>query len=294
MEEARIAEWSSRSGTGGRASLPSRSVETSNWSAATVATRGTDHMRIFSVASLVAGAVGLTALPVAAAAQQEQGRDVTIWNWDGKVDAGHWFNLSNVNGSVTVDKSSDNSVHVRAEKFPRRDGDIRDVRFVVIQRDGDVRVCALSKENDRCDEDGLHSYGDDDRDRRGDRNVEVKFTVHVPRGVRVGAGTVNGSMSVTGTGAEVRATTVNGGVDVSDAGGQVKATTVNGNVRVTTSAGPVSASTVNGSISARMGNLSRDGDMRFNTVNGTITVETPPSLDANISIDTMFGGISSD
>jgi len=199
-----------------------------------------------------------------------------------------------VNGSVTIDQSSDNSVHVRAEKFPGRDGDIRDVRFVVIQYDGDVRICALSKENDRCDEDGLHSYGDDDRGRRRDRNVEVKFTVQVPRGVRVGAGTVNGSMSVRGTGAEVKASTVNGGVDVSDAGGQVKASTVNGNVRVTTSAGPVSASTVNGSISARMGNLSRDGDMRFNTVNGTITVETPSSLDANISIDTMFGGISSD
>lgn len=246
-------------------------------------------MRIFSVASLI------IALPALAAAQQEQGRDVTVWNWDGKVDAGHWFYLSNVNGAVTIDQSRDNSVHVRAEKLPHEDGDIRDVRFVVIQSGGDVRVCALSKEDDRCDEDGLHSYGDDDRrGRRSDHNVEVRFTVQVPRGVRVGAGTVNGSMRVSGTGAEVRAGTVNGGVEVNDAGGPVKAATVNGNVRVTTSAGPVNASTVNGSISAHMGNLSRDGDMKFSTVNGTITVETPPGLDANISIDTMHGGISSD
>ncbi|MFN2603085.1 MAG: DUF4097 domain-containing protein [Gemmatimonadaceae bacterium] len=253
-------------------------------------------MRIFSVASLFAGAIGIAAIPAAVFAQQEQGRDVTVWNWDGRVDSGHWFNLSNVNGSVTIDPSRDNSVHVRAEKFPHDDGDIRDVRFVVIQNGGDVRICALNKENDRCDEDGLHSYGDDDdrRGRRRDHNVEVRFTVQVPRGVRVGAGTVNGSMRVSGTGAEVRAGTVNGGVEVNDAGGPVKAATVNGNVRVTTSAGPVSASTVNGSISARMGNLSRDGDMKFSTVNGTITVETPPSLDANISIDTMHGGISSD
>ena len=252
-------------------------------------------MRIFSVASLVAGAIGITALPCAAAAQQEQGRDVTVWNWDGRVESGHWFNLNNVNGPVTIDQSRDNSVHVRAEKIPHDDGDIRDVRFVVIQSDGDVRICALSKENDRCDEDGLHSYGDDDRrGRRRDHNVEVRFTVQVPRGVRVGAGTVNGSMRVSGTGAEVKAGTVNGGVEVNDAGGPVKAATVNGNVRVTTSAGPVSASTVNGSINARMGNLSRDGDMKFSTVNGTITVETPPGLDANISIDTMHGGISSD
>src|SRR5258707_6094750 len=160
MDEARIAEWSSRSVTGGRASLPSRSAEPSNWTAAMVATRGTDQMQILSVASLFAGAFGITALPAAAAAQQEQGRDVTVGNWDGKVDAGHWFNLSNVNGPVTIDQSRDKSVHVRAEKFPHDDGDIRDVRFVVIQFGGDVRICALSKENDSCDEDGLHSYGD--------------------------------------------------------------------------------------------------------------------------------------
>lgn len=250
-------------------------------------------MRIFSVASIIACAVGTVAVPAVGTAQQEQGRDVTVWTWQGRVDGGHWFNLNNVNGSVSIDQSPDNSVHVRAEKFPHRDGDIRDVRFVVIQYGGDVRVCALSRENDHCDEDGFHSSGDDDR-RDRNRNVEVRFNVQVPRGVRVGAFTVNGSMAVRGTGAEVKATTVNGGVDVSDAGGQVKATTVNGNVRVSTSAGPVNASTVNGSITARMGNLNREGDMKFNTVNGTITVETPPGLDANISIDTMFGGISSD
>jgi DUF4097 and DUF4098 domain-containing protein YvlB len=101
-------------------------------------------------------------------------------------------------------------------------------------------------------------------------------------------------MSVRGVGSEVRASTVNGGLEVSDATGQVTAHTVNGSVRVTTSAGPVSASTVNGNVTARMGSLSRDGDMKFSTVNGGVTVETPESLDANVSLDTMHGGISSD
>lgn len=252
-------------------------------------------MRKLFIVSVLVSALAGAVNPAPATAQQEVGRDVTVWTWDGRINSGNWFHLNNVNGSVNIEESRDNSIHVRAEKIPHHDGDIRDVRFVVIQSGGDVRICALSRENDRCDEDGLHSSGDDDR-RRGERNrnVEVKFDVQVPRGVRVGAGTVNGSMFVRGTGAEVRASTVNGGVEVRDAGGQVRANTVNGNVRVTTSAGPVSASTVNGSINARMGNLSRDGDMKFNTVNGTITVETPSSLDANISIDTMFGGISSD
>lgn len=251
-------------------------------------------MKKMVVVSMFMSAVAVAAVPAAARAQQEVGRDVTVWTWDGRVDTGHWFSLNNVNGSVTIDPSPDNSIHVRAEKIPHRDGDIRDVRFAVIQSDGDVRVCALSRENDRCDEDGLHSSGDNNRGRNRDRNVEVRFNVQVPRGVRIAAGTVNGSMSVRGTGTEVKASTVNGGVEVRDAGGQVRASTVNGNVRVSTSTGPVSATTVNGSINARMGALNRDGDMKFNTVNGTITVETPSSLDANVSIDTMHGGISSD
>ncbi len=239
---------------------------------------------------LAIAAVAVT--PSASAAQQRLGRDVTIWTWDGRVDAGHWFNLSNVNGSVTIDPSSDNSVHVRAEKLPHRDGDIRDISFVVIQDGGDLRICTLTYDDDRCDEDGLHSSGDHNR-RRG-RDVEVRYTVQVPRGVRVGAGTVNGSMKVRGVGAEVRANTVNGALEVRDAGGQVTAHTVNGNVNVTTSAGPVSASTVNGSITARMNALSRDGDMKFSTVNGGISVETPSSLDADVSLSTMHGGISTD
>ena len=45
---------------------------------------------------------------------------------------------------------------------------------------------------------------------------------------------------------------------------------------------------------ARMATLSREGDMKFSTVNGTITVETPSSLDANVSLDSMHGGITSD
>ncbi len=250
-------------------------------------------MKNFAVLSLIASAA-LVASPSSALAQQELGRDVRIWTWDGAVEAGRWFSLTNVNGSVTIDASSDNQVHVRAEKIPHRDGDIRDVRFVVIQSGGDTRVCALNREDEYCDEDGLHSGGDRTHDHKSERDVEVKFTIQVPPNLRVAAGTVNGTMSVRGVGAEVRASTVNGAVEVRDAGGQVSATTVNGNVNVTTSSGPVSATTVNGSINARMVALSREGDMKFNTVNGTISVETPATMDADVSLHTMSGGISSD
>jgi len=244
--------------------------------------------------------IGTLALAVAIAAPavavaQDLGRDTETWSWDGRVASGNWFKLSNVNGRVTVEPSSDNLVHVRVVKEVRR-GSVSDVAFRVVQSGGDVRVCAVWR-RDTCDEDGLHSRrndDDDDDDRNDRRDVKAHFTVKVPAGVRLSAGTVNGEMRVRDLTSDVRASTVNGRVEVRNVGGEVKATTVNGQVDVTTRSGPVNASTVNGDIDVRMSSIPRDGEMSFHTVNGSVTVETPSSLDANVSLDTMHGSISSD
>ena len=241
--------------------------------------------------------VGSLAFISAAAGAQDLGRNAETWTWDGRVESGRWFRLSSVNGPVTVEPSNDNMIHVRAEKEVGR-GSVSDVAFQVIQSGGDVRICALWR-RDVCDEDGLHSRrrddDDDDRDRDRDRrDVKVRFIVRIPSGVRLSAGTVNGEMRVRDLSSDVRASTVNGGVEVRNVGGEVRATTVNGGVDVTTRNGPVEATTVNGSVNVRMAALRNDGDMRFSTVNGNIIVETPPSLDARVSLSTLHGSISSD
>lgn len=244
-----------------------------------------------TIMSVLALAVA-TAIPGSGAAQ-DLGRDTETWAWDGKVDNGRWFRLSSVNGPVSIELSTDNQVHVRAQKIVRR-GKVSDVAFRVVQSGGDVRVCAVWR-RDTCDEDGLRSRRNDgDRDSDDRRDVQVRFTVKVPRGVRVSAGTVNGEMRVRDLSSDVRVSTVNGRVEVRNAGGKVEATTVNGKVDVSTSKGPVNASTVNGDIDVRMSALERDGEMSFHTVNGSVTVETPANLDANVSLDTMHGSISSD
>lgn len=242
------------------------------------------------------GALAVAALiasPAASSAQSDVGRDKQVWTWDGKVSSGNWFRLSSVNGPVSIEPSNDGQVHVRAEKEVNR-GSVTDVAFQVIQSGGDVRICALWR-RDICDEDGMHSRrNDDDEDRNDRRDVKVRFTVKVPSGVRVGAGTVNGEMRIRDVSSEVRASTVNGLVEVRNVGGEVNANTVNGRVEVTTRSGPVNANTVNGDIDVSMGSLARDGEMRFRTVNGSVTVETPPGLDADVSMETMHGSISSD
>ncbi|HEV2017471.1 MAG TPA: DUF4097 family beta strand repeat-containing protein [Gemmatimonadaceae bacterium] len=223
-------------------------------------------------------------------AQQQYGRDSDIWRWDGRVDAGHWMNVFNINGSVDFAPSPDNMVHVIAEK--RSNGRERDdIHYEVVQSGGNVTICAIWNDNSRCEDGGTSSM------RRNDHNEThstVRFTVQVPRSVRVGAHSVNGAVSVRDVGTEVRANTVNGGVRVRNATGPVKATTVNGGVDVNTAAGPVTAETVNGNVDARMASLQGDDDMTFKTVNGSVSIYVPARFDATFRFDTVHGGIDSD
>lgn len=236
------------------------------------------------------GALALLLVAPVLGAQQQFGRDSDTWRWDGRVDAGRWMHIFNINGSVDFAPSTDNMVHVTAEK--RSNGrEMDDIHFEVVQAGGNVTICAIWNDNSRCEDGGL------DQRRHGGNNEthsSVKFTVRVPRTVKVGAHSVNGAVSVRDVGTEVRANTVNGGVNVRNAAGPVRATTVNGGVDVNTSAGPVSASTVNGNVDARMNTLQGDDDMEFKTVNGSVAIYVPASFDARFRFDTVHGGIDSD
>jgi hypothetical protein len=236
------------------------------------------------------GALALMLAAPVLGAQQQLGRDSDTWRWDGRVDAGRWMHVFNINGSVDFAPSSDNMVHVLAEK--RSNGRrMDDIHFEVVQAGGNVTICAIWNDNSRCEDGGIENL----RHRgNNDTHSSVKFTVQVPRSVRVGAHSVNGEVSVREVGAEVRANTVNGGVRVRNAAGPVRATTVNGGVDVATAAGPVSASTVNGNVDARMSTLQGDDDMEFKTVNGSVAIYVPDRFDANFRFDTVHGGIDSD
>jgi len=230
-------------------------------------------------------------LAAPASAQQKYGREGNTWRWDGRVDNGRWMHVFNVNGSVEFGPSSDNMVHVLAEKRSNRRG-MDDIHYEVVQENGNVTICAIWNDNSRCGDGGYQSIRRNDQNKRN--NTTVKFTVLVPKGLRVGANSVNGAVSVRDVGAEVRARTVNGGIDVKNAGGRVRANSVNGAVDVNTAAGPVSAETVNGNVEARMTSLQGTDPMDFKTVNGSVTIIVPARFDADFRFDTVHGGIDSD
>lgn len=238
---------------------------------------------------LFAGLAFVLAAPLLGA-QQQYGRDSNVWRWDGRVDAGRWMSVFNINGSVDFAPSSDNQVHLVAEK--RSNGrEMDDIHYEVVQAGGNVTICAIWNNNSRCEDGGVEQMRNNDHNQN---HSSVKITVQVPRSVRVGAHSVNGAVSVHDVGAEVRANTVNGGVIVRNASGPVRAGTVNGGVDVNTSAGPVTAETVNGNVDARMASLQGTDDMNFKTVNGSVAIYVPARFDANFRFDTVHGGIDSD
>jgi hypothetical protein len=235
-----------------------------------------------------AGLALILAAPLLGA--QQYGRDSDMWRWDGRVDSGRWMNVFNVNGTVDFAPSTDNMVHLQAEK--RSNGrEMDDIHYEVVQAGGNVTICAIWNDSSRCEDGGMESVRHNDHN---ENHSSVRITVQVARSIRVGAHSVNGAVTVRDVGTEVQAHTVNGGVRVQDAKGPVRATTVNGGVDVNTSAGPVTAETVNGNVDARMASLLGNDDMNFKTVNGSVSIYVPARFDANFRFDTVHGGIDSD
>jgi hypothetical protein len=224
------------------------------------------------VAALAIFAMALPAVPAAAQQNVPGARETEdTFDWTGSVPSGSWLRIRDLNGSVRVEPATGNTVEVHAEKEWRR-GDPRDVHFVVIKDGDNVTICALWHD-DVCDESGYHSHGHHGDDHN---DVSVAFTVKLPRGVKINAGTVNGAVEVRGADADVVAHSVNGRVDAFSTRGRVDASTVNGSVR------------------AHMDTPPADVDLDYTTVNGSITLEVPASFSGELEMETVNGSLQSD
>jgi DUF4097 and DUF4098 domain-containing protein YvlB len=202
-----------------------------------------------------------------------QERDPDAFRYTGALARGRTVHLHNVNGSIEVERSSGTQLEIRAEKRWRR-GDPEEVSIARIAgRNGDVIVCALWGDAE-CNDEGIRTRRRMSWNRNND--VSVHFTVRVPDGVHVTLKTVNGGLTADGL------------------TGIVMATTVNGSISARSTGGPVHAKTVNGSIVATMGTLGGDDDLRYETVNGGITLELPADANAELDLSTVNGGVSTD
>jgi hypothetical protein len=227
----------------------------------------------YGILGLVAAAIWYGALPAQlnhhattpTLAATQQGDH---WTWSGRIASGRTLEIRGINGEIAAEPAPGDEAQVTADKHARRD-DPKDVRIEVVEHEGSVTICAVYPgAGNRCEPGGSRQHVHDN-------DVQVDFTVRVPRGVTFEGATVNGS------------------VEAANLAGPVRLHTVNGGARLETSGGDASAETVNGSVTATIRALG-DAPLRFRTVNGGITLSLPAGLSADLDARTVNGSIESD
>ena len=243
-------------------------------------------------------AAAVSILPATGSAQDS--REV----FRGEVPAGSWLRVRTMSGDINVREGSGRTAVVTG----RYTGPGEKPTFEVRRDGSSVTICAIYEHTKQCDAEGYESEWR--RDNR--RHASADFTVELPRGVKLLAGTGNGDVETRGATAEVRASSGNGEVTVAGSGGRVNASTGNGDVAVTeargpvrassgngdiivgTTAGPVTASSGNGRIRVSMRSLAEEGNMSFSTGNGSIELVLPSSLSADIEANVGLRNFETD
>lgn len=220
----------------------------------------------------VAGWWCLAAMLVSGSTLAQRTQD---WEWRGRVASGETIEVKGIIGDVQASAATGNEVEVLARIREHRRGDAEDIEFDVIEHDGGVTICAVyptprdARRPNECEP------GSSGRMSTRDNDVEVTFVVRVPQGIGFAGRTVNGEVEVRSLTGDVEAHTVNGDVDVS-------------------TTGFAAATTVNGSIRAAMGRSDWSGPLEFETVNGSITLELPDGVGADVTARTVNGAIETD
>jgi hypothetical protein len=203
----------------------------------------------------------------------------SAWTWEGDLPEDGWVHLRNRNGSVRIERGSGENVEIVASKSwtGRRP---QEVAFVANRVGSDVYVCALYGGGgaSRCNEERYVTREVNWFKRRvlRVRDVNVGFTVHVPVDARVNVDTRDGRISVDAPLAALVANTRNGSIKASEP------------------VGMMAANSRNGSISAVIADGQLAGDVIMETRNGSVTVELPESVNANVELATRNGRVTTD
>ena len=179
-----------------------------------------------------------------------------------KLDDGGRFSLSNVNGSVVVTGGGGDSVEIIATKKADNQEDLDKIEIEISHSADEIVVETELGESNRW-----FSHGNN--------SGSVKYEVIVPVSTHLDS-----------------VETVNGNVNISGVSGKVVAESVNGDLEVSDLAGDVGLSTVNGSIEAEFSRLEDQQRVNMETVNGRVSIDLPENADADISADTLNGGIN--
>ncbi|SET83508.1 DUF4097 family beta strand repeat-containing protein [Thalassotalea agarivorans] len=177
------------------------------------------------------------------------------------VDADVKFSLENINGGVTIESWSQNSIEVIATIKAKTQDDRDKVKIEFKSSSSKVEVETKHKESSM--------WGGDDN-----VNASVTYQVKVPASAELtDVELVNGSLAITGVQGGVEAATVNGQMMIEDVAGDIELDSVNGKIKLTVS------------------DLANTQKIDVDTVNGVIQIYVPEPFNADVDIETLNGSI---
>jgi len=201
--------------------------------------------------------------------------------------------LENVNGSIIVETWDRDEVHLVIDKWVKASSDdkARELmrRFEIEIDASDHRLHVDAPDLKARESGGLLSwlFG-------GSAQHRADFHLTVPRRATIDAGSVNGSVKISGVEGDLDAETVNGSVTLEEIRGEIAVSSVNGRVTVREARGSVRADTVNGSIDVELAEVTPGARMSFSTTNGGVALRLPSDVATHLDAHTTNGGISSD
>jgi len=224
------------------------------------------------MSGVVAGLFNQGTTPVYAQDRDGSAQQAADFVWHGTVRTGQILEIKGVNGDIIAERASGEEIEVRAEKRARR-SDVNEVRIEVVEHEDGVTLCAVYPSSRGRENTCEPGSGGHTNIRNND--VRVTFYVSVPENVAF------------------RGSTVNGDVEVHDLASDVGAKSVNGDIEISTT-GFAEASTVNGSIDAAMERYDVVEGLRFKTVNGSISLDLPDDVDADVDAQWVNGRLEWD
>jgi DUF4097 and DUF4098 domain-containing protein YvlB len=226
------------------------------------------------------------------AAALTQGQD---FSWSGAIAQGKTLRVKNIIGDITVEVASGREASVTAIKREGRHGDMEDVEIRRLEDEDGVTFCVVYPHHDDDGDCDMESRRRNRRGRWNDQNdTEVRFTVRVPAGVKLSAGTVTGDVVATGMRADTDARSVSGDVSLRDIEATVvEATSVSGNIELSRiNATEVGAETVSGDVEFS-GEIRARGEYDLKTLSGDVIMQIPRNAGAEITGATFSGDFDS-
>ncbi len=188
------------------------------------------------------------------------------------LDADGRFSVDNVNGRIEIHGWSSNTVVLHTTIHGKTGEGVNGVKINVDSEPERVNVHTELPSGAKKFRWSLEWFKNAWRD-----TATVDYTIQVPQHAQL-----------------ANVSSVNGHIKIDGVTGSITTSTVNGETQIKNAAQNLKLSTVNGTITADMDALGSGQSVSLDAVNGEITLAVPEDADANFSVTTMNGSISSE